>query len=106
VPTLRRDTREIRLLAFALAALVLGGCTRVGTNGKTPDGRNPWTRPDGLTIATQADPRNLNPALASGDPTGELSMFLFSYTVRYDERARPVERCSCDGRDERRVAER
>jgi peptide/nickel transport system substrate-binding protein len=90
VPTLRRDTGKIRLLAFALAALVLGGCTRVGVNGKTPDGRNPWTRPDVLTIATQADPRNLDPALASGDPTAELSMFLFSYTVRYDDRARPV----------------
>jgi peptide/nickel transport system substrate-binding protein len=89
VQTLRRDAGKA-VLAGAFALLALGACTRVGSDGKTPEGRNPWTRPNVLTIATAADPRNLDPALASGDPTGELSMFLFSYAVRYDDRSRPV----------------
>jgi peptide/nickel transport system substrate-binding protein len=41
-------------------------------------------------VATEADPKNLDPVLASQQPTLEISMFLFSYSVRYDEKAEPV----------------
>ena len=41
-------------------------------------------------MSTAADPKNLNPALASASPVLELSAFLFSYTVRYDDHAKPV----------------
>ena len=74
-------------LSFVVA---LVGCTRVGVGGKTAAGLNPWTRPDVLTISAPADPKNLDPVLASSEPTLELSAFLFSYAVRYDDRARPV----------------
>jgi peptide/nickel transport system substrate-binding protein len=85
VRTLRR-----KALALALCTLALCACTRVGPSGKTADGRNPWTRPDRLVIAAAYDPRNLNPAFATAAPVIELSMFLFSYAVRYDDKSRPV----------------
>ncbi|MGC1381589.1 MAG: peptide ABC transporter substrate-binding protein [Candidatus Baltobacteraceae bacterium] len=37
-----------------------------------------------------ADPKNLNPALNSASPTLDISMFVFSWTVRYDANAHPV----------------
>ena len=80
----------IRILAALLLALAIASCTRVGPTGKTAAGLNPWTHATVLTIASAADPKNLNPILASSTPTLELSAFLFSYTVRYDDRARPV----------------
>ena len=43
-----------------------------------------------LVISTASDPKNLNPAFASASPVIELSAFLFSYTVIYDDHAKPV----------------
>jgi peptide/nickel transport system substrate-binding protein len=70
-----------RILAGALVALAFSACTKVGDAG-SPSSR--------LVIATAADPRNLNPALASAEPVLALSAFLFSYTVRYDDHAKPI----------------
>jgi peptide/nickel transport system substrate-binding protein len=78
------------LLAFFLGLAAFAGCTKVGTQGEGGSRGNPWTHPGRLVFATAADPKNLNPVLAAQQPTGELSMFIFSYAVRYDERARPV----------------
>ena len=69
-------------------ALCLGACTRSG-NGASGTG-NTWTTPGRLVISAAADPKNLNPVLDSSQPTLELSTFLFSYTVLYDEHSRPV----------------
>jgi peptide/nickel transport system substrate-binding protein len=83
-----------RLLAGALA-LVLCACTKVGdtvasssgnAGGNTPSGPHP----DRLVMSSASDPKNLNPALASASPVLELSAFLFSYTVVYDDHAKPV----------------
>ena len=41
-------------------------------------------------IAASGDPKGLNPAFAAATPTLELSAFIFSYTVRYDDHAKPV----------------
>ncbi len=84
-----------RLLGAALAAAMLCACTRVGENvassGSAAGGGNaPPPNPDRLVISTISDPKGLNPAFASATPTLELSAFLFSYTVRYDDKARPV----------------
>jgi peptide/nickel transport system substrate-binding protein len=83
------------LAASALFALVLCGCTKVGQNvassANGPGGGGPsGPHADRLVIATNADPRNLNPALASASPVLDLSAFMFSYTIRYDEHAKPV----------------
>ncbi len=83
------------LAACALLALAVSACTKVGENVASSGGGAPGAAPSGphpdrLVIATAADPRNLNPALASADPVLDLSAFMFSYTVRYDDHAKPV----------------
>jgi peptide/nickel transport system substrate-binding protein len=83
--------RPRRLAAgFAMIAL-LCACTRSG-DGSASGGAaaNSWTVPGRLVMATAADPKNLNPMIDSSQPTLELSMFVFSYAVRYDEHSRPV----------------
>lgn len=78
-----------RCLAAIAGAVLITACTKVETSGGA-GGRHPWTQPGVLRIATNADPKNLNPVLAASAPTLELSAFIFSYTVRYDDKARPV----------------
>jgi peptide/nickel transport system substrate-binding protein len=81
--------RSIRLIA-ALLALSAGAsaCTRVA-NPEASAGGNPWTHHGRFVFATSADPKNLDPVLAAAQPTLELSLFLFSWAVRYDENAQP-----------------
>ncbi len=82
--------RGARRAVAALAAVcALGGCTKV-SNGTTSVGSNSWTIPGVLRFSEFSDPKNLNPALNSATPTLDLSMFIFSWTVRYDANGRPV----------------
>lgn len=82
------------LTASALLALALSACTKVGGTvassggGGANDTAN--VNVNRLVLSTISDPKNLNPAFASATPTLELSAFLFSYAVRYDDHARPV----------------
>lgn len=79
--------RGRRLLAAgALLALALSACAKVGEGGKS----GLSSHPDRLLISEAADPKNLNPALASAAPVLELSAFMFSYTVLYDDHAKPI----------------
>jgi len=77
-------------LALLAGAAILLGCTKIDATGRTAAGRHPWTIPGVLRMATNADPKSLDPVLAASTPTLELSAFLFSYTVFYDDHARPV----------------
>jgi peptide/nickel transport system substrate-binding protein len=82
------------LAASALLALALAACTKVGdtvaSSGNAGPGAPAGPHPDRLVMSSAADPRNLNPAFASASPVLELSAFIFSYTVRYDDKAHPV----------------
>ena len=83
------------LTAGALLALALCACTKVGdtvaSSGSGGGASGPsGPHPDRLVIGALGDPKGLNPAFASATPTLELSAFIFSYTVRYDDKARPV----------------
>ncbi len=81
--------RNLRRAIAALAAAgALGACTKAG-NGTTSAGSNSWTVPGVLSFSEVSDPKNLNVVLNSASPTLDLSMFIFSYTVRYDNTARP-----------------
>jgi peptide/nickel transport system substrate-binding protein len=82
--------RLSRSLIAALAAAFLGACTRIGDVSDTSTTHNPWTRPGVLTYAEFQDPPKLDPILAASSVVGDLSMFLFSYAVRYDEKAQPI----------------
>lgn len=80
-----------RIIAGALAALAVSACSKVADTGPGAAATAAGTsgHADRLIIATSADPRNLNPALATAEPVLPLSAFLFSYTVRYDDHAKP-----------------
>jgi peptide/nickel transport system substrate-binding protein len=84
----KHRSRE-RQIAFAAAILTIAmsaGC------GKSSDrhaaGRHPWTIPGILRIAMTQEPTNLNPPIAAN--WFDVSMFVYSWAVRYDARARPV----------------
>ncbi|MFY9860810.1 MAG: hypothetical protein WAK80_09660, partial [Candidatus Cybelea sp.] len=75
------------LAAFAVGGLA--GCTKV-SNEAGGTGGNAWTQPGVLRWTEFGDPKNLNPALNSAAPTLDLAMFIYSWTVRYDQNAHPV----------------
>ncbi len=83
-----------RLAGGLLAALLATGCTKVETQQAATAGaagaHNPWTNPARLIIGEGQDAKSLNPMLATSAMTLDLSMFVFSYAVRYDAKARPV----------------
>jgi ABC-type transport system substrate-binding protein len=86
---------EFRAPTAALLALaLLCGCTKVSTENAAQTvggGRagNPWTHPDRLIFGEAQDLKSLDPMLATSAPALDLSMFVFSYAVRYDERSQP-----------------
>jgi peptide/nickel transport system substrate-binding protein len=79
-------------IALVAAALALAACTKQGAPGSagSEQGRNAWTRPGVLRFAENASPSSLNPVINASSVTGDLSMFIYSYAVRYDDKARPV----------------
>jgi peptide/nickel transport system substrate-binding protein len=81
----------VRASTVALAAaLVFGGCSKASDRTATAGDTHPWTIPGVLRFSEYADPKSLNPMLNSGSPTLDLSMFIFSWTIRYDDKGRPV----------------
>ncbi|MBV8354167.1 MAG: hypothetical protein JO101_02520, partial [Candidatus Eremiobacteraeota bacterium] len=79
-----------RLCTVAFAVAMTCGCTKVAQTGGTQAGTHPWTVPGVFRFSEYSDPKNLNPVLNSASPTLDISMFVFSWTVRYDDKARPV----------------
>jgi peptide/nickel transport system substrate-binding protein len=78
------------VLAVLAAAAILGGCTKVNNEGAVTGARHTWTQPGVFRFSEAEDPKNLNPALNSASPTLDLSMFIYSWAIRYDDKARPV----------------
>jgi peptide/nickel transport system substrate-binding protein len=93
-----RDAARRAVAAAALVAL-LAGCTRVdapnagapasSAPGATSAGGNPWTHHGRLIYAEAQDAKSLDPIIATDAATGDLSMLLFSYAIRYDEHSHP-----------------
>ncbi|MBV8150411.1 MAG: hypothetical protein JOY59_02545, partial [Candidatus Eremiobacteraeota bacterium] len=85
--------RSAATLSAGLAlCAALCACTKAEVGTVSPSGgtENSWTRPGVLRFAENADPKSLDPVLASSAIVGDLSMFIFSYAVRYDQNAKPV----------------
>lgn len=79
---------KVVCMLAALAVAGLAGCTKVSNNAA--GGRvNSWTQPGVLRWTEFADPKNLNPLLNAGTPTLDISMFVYSWTIRYDQNAHP-----------------
>ena len=85
------------VLALALAACVgSAACTKVddatapGASTSGASAGNAWTHHGSLVIAENQDAKSLDPVLAASASVGDMSYFLFSYAVRYDDKGRPV----------------
>jgi peptide/nickel transport system substrate-binding protein len=85
--------RRAACLALA-ASFAFAGCTKVDSNGAAAGGGaaggNAWTHHGTFVFAENQDAKSLNPMLSTSASIGDLSYFLFSYAVRYDDKARPV----------------
>jgi peptide/nickel transport system substrate-binding protein len=77
------------LFALAVVVAALAGCSKATTAG-AGGAVHPWTQPGVLRFSEAADPKNLNPVLNAGVPTLDLSMFIYSWTIRYDAKGHPV----------------
>jgi peptide/nickel transport system substrate-binding protein len=78
-----------RIAAAIAVAFVLTACTKQG-GGQAGGTGNSWTQPGVLRFAENQDIKTLNPVLGASATTGDLSMFIFSYAVRYNDKAQPV----------------
>lgn len=95
-----------RRIAAFVSILALASCSKVATAPANPSassvagpqtdgarsgrGGHPWTHHGRLVYAEAQDTKALDPLLATSAATLDLSMFLFSYAVRYDDHVRPV----------------
>ncbi|MBV8343919.1 MAG: peptide ABC transporter substrate-binding protein [Candidatus Eremiobacteraeota bacterium] len=77
------------LFALAVVSAALVGCTKTSTNG-AGGGAHSWTQPGVFRFSEAADPKNLNPVLDAATPMLDLSMFIYSWAIRYDAKGRPV----------------
>ena len=75
--------------AVFAAALAVAGCTKEGAQSAT-GAIHPWTQPGVLRIGVNQDANTLVPELATSTLPLDVSMFVFSYAVRYDQNAQPV----------------
>ncbi len=75
--------------ASAMAVAALCSCAKVSTSGGG-SAANTWTQPGVLRFAENQDPKTLVSELGASSITGDLSMFIFSYAVRYNDKAQPV----------------
>jgi peptide/nickel transport system substrate-binding protein len=84
------SVRITSLLSVLLVAFPLAGCTKVSGSGGAASAVHTWTRPGVFRWSAGSDPKSLNPVLDAASPTLDLSMFIFSWAIRYDSKARPV----------------
>ena len=80
--------RRIGCAALALTLLATA-CAKVGVTTSAGE-RHSWTHPGVLRIGTNYDVKSLNPVLDGNALTLDVSMFVYSYAVRYDASGRPV----------------
>lgn len=78
--------RSLARLAASLVAIAIAGCNGISSESNR-GGRHPWTVPGVFRFGAGADPTSLNPMIDS--ESIHLSMFVFSWAVRDDDKARP-----------------
>jgi peptide/nickel transport system substrate-binding protein len=66
-----------RLLALVVAASVISGCSKAGTEATSATGEHSWTKSGILRIAIQSEPKNLNTLLASNTTDGMVDGLIF-----------------------------
>jgi len=76
--------------ALAIAALLAFGACSKAPDPAAPHGPHPWTHHGVFRFTEFQNPNTLNPLLGQSAAVGDISMFVFSYAVRFDDKARPV----------------
>ena len=66
-----------RLVALVIAASVIAGCSKAGTDGTSTTGEHSWTKPGVLRVAIQSEPKNLNMVLASNTTDNMIDRLIF-----------------------------
>jgi peptide/nickel transport system substrate-binding protein len=79
--------RRIGCASLALA-LFATACAKVDTSAS--GARHSWTRPGVLRIGMSYDVKSLNPVLDGSALSFDVSMFVYSYAIRYDDKGGPV----------------
>lgn len=68
----------------------MAGCSKAGNVAGPGGERHAWTQPGVFRFTEFSDPKNLNPSLNSASPTLDISMFVYSWTIRYNDKAQPI----------------
>jgi peptide/nickel transport system substrate-binding protein len=72
--------------------VALTGCSKVSEQSSSAGagGRHPWTKPGIFTFAENGNPKSLVTELDTNAVGGDVSMFVYSYAIRYNSKAQPV----------------
>lgn len=76
--------------AALIAATALLGCSKTGGSSTNSSGLHTWSHPGVFRFAESGEPRNLVNELAASAYTGDITMFLFSFAVRFDDKGQPI----------------
>lgn len=76
--------RNAALIAALALTIVLGACTRVDDGARS--GRNAWTQPDHLRLASTEEPDSLNKLFANSDASDQIANLMSAPVLRYNER--------------------
>ena len=82
--------RIIAALSVLVVATLPAHCSRLVSEREHAGASHPWTLPGVLRIASVSEPANLNPALTADIATLNISMFIYSWAIRFDGNAKPV----------------
>lgn len=79
-----------RLVALVIAASLIAGCSKAGTDTTSATGEHSWTKPGVLRIAIQSEPKNLNMLLASNTTDNMVDRLIFDPLISADPKGDPV----------------
>jgi len=79
-----------RLAALVIAASVIAGCSKAGTDTTSATGEHSWTKPGVLRIAIQSEPKNLDMILASNTTDNMVDRLIFDPLTTADPQGKIV----------------
>jgi len=83
-------SRPAATLCAIAAATSFLGCAKNAREQASFGRYHPWTVPGVLRIGSAAEPRTLNTMLDQDSASLNIGMFVYSWAVRYDRKARPI----------------
>jgi peptide/nickel transport system substrate-binding protein len=88
---MRRNDILRAAAVVSIAIGLLAGCSKAASTGAQNGlGSNSWTQPGVLRFSENQDISSLDPIVNGNATTNDLSMFIYSYAVRYNDKGQPV----------------